>query len=152
MVILLSFSVFAIADLNVTGITHMEDYSNANGLYTYVGENTNSHNYWIKEAGASDYYIYFENGFDGWILIYEETDEHPVAGDSPNVGNYFARGGNYADGAEGSDYVMDGSENAVVNNVSAQGGGSPAPEFSDYAMILLIMTTVGGFFYMRGKV
>jgi hypothetical protein len=153
--VVLSLSVLAVPDLNVTGVSEEGppgDYANANGNYSYVGTNDNSHDYWKKEVGASDYYIYFENGFDGWILVYENSDSHAVAGDSPDNGNYFVRGENYADGAEGSDYELEGYSNAIVNNITEAEEPTPvAPEFSDYAIALLLLTVVGGFFVMHRK-
>ena len=152
MIIMLSFSVIAVPGLNVTNIDEFGDYANANGDYTYVGTNDNSHDYWNKTGDASgDYYIYFENGFDGWILVYEGDDTHAVAGDSPDQANYYVRGQTYAAGAEGT-YTMDEDEANVVNQTEEEEEPTPvAPEYGDYAIALLLLTVVGGFFFMRRK-
>lgn len=149
--VLFSMSVVAVPGLTVTNIDEAGDYVNANGNYTYVGTNDNTHNYWNKTGdGSGDYYVYFENGFDGWIIVYEEDDSHAVAGDSPNNANYYIRGQTYALGAEGV-YTMGEDEANVVNQTEEEEEPGAVSEFSDYAIALLLLTVVGGFFTMRAR-
>ena len=154
-VVLFSTSVFAVNNITVTGVTvEFGDYAGTNGDYTYVGTNNNGHNYWVKEAGASDYYVYYENGFDGWIIVYESSSEHAIAGDSPNSPNYFVRGLTYGADAAGT---YDGSGGDIDGQTATaafqQGGGDPesVPEFSTYAIIFLMLTVVSGFVFVKKR-
>jgi len=118
------------------------------------------------EGGTADngtdiiYYAYYVNKTSGAMITgascnVTDDDGTFVMDESASYYNYTKVGGFDAAGLEYWDVNcssatyndLGATDNVTI--VSTGGGGGSVPEFSDYAMILLVLVITGGFLYMR---